>query len=100
MPQHRLGRAARCGALQQMIEVNKRQLGQCLGSGHAHAPLWVGQSGFGRIHGEDGLKEFTQPRAITRRRFDLGVEYASFQRAPIVLKLAGQIMKLVHGRFQ
>ena len=28
----------------------------------------VGDSGFGRIHGEDGLKEFTRAKAITRQR--------------------------------
>ena len=28
----------------------------------------VGDSGFGRIHGDDGLREFTRPKAITRRR--------------------------------
>ena len=26
----------------------------------------VGESGFGRIHGEDGLREFTRAKAITR----------------------------------
>ena len=29
----------------------------------------VGDSGFGRIHGPDGLKEFTYAKAITRQRF-------------------------------
>ena len=29
----------------------------------------VGDSGFGRIHGEDGLKEFTRAKAITRQRY-------------------------------
>ena len=57
-----------------------------------------GESGFGRIHGADGLKEFTQARAITKRRIDLGMEFASFQRAGWVFGLAEQAMKLVHGR--
>ena len=29
----------------------------------------VGDSGFGRIHGPDGLKEFTYAKAIARQRF-------------------------------
>ena len=29
----------------------------------------VGDSGFGRIHGADGLKEFARPKAIARQRF-------------------------------
>ena len=29
----------------------------------------VGDSGFGRIHGPDGLREFTYPKAIARQRF-------------------------------
>ena len=28
----------------------------------------VGESGFGRIHGADGLREFTRAKAITRQR--------------------------------
>ncbi len=28
----------------------------------------VGDSGFGRIHGADGLREFAQAKAITRQR--------------------------------
>ena len=40
----------------------------------------VGDSGFGRIHGEDGLKEFTRAKAITRQRFALPVNLMSFGR--------------------
>ena len=29
----------------------------------------VGDSGFGRIHGDDGLREFAHAKAITRQRF-------------------------------
>ncbi len=58
-----------------------------------------GESGFGRIHGEDGLKEFTQPRAITRRRMTLpGMEFASFERPEWLFKVADQMMKVLHGR--
>jgi acyl-CoA reductase-like NAD-dependent aldehyde dehydrogenase len=57
-----------------------------------------GESGFGRIHGEDGLKEFTQPRAITRRRFSLAPEFASFTRPGWLFQAADQLLKVVHGR--
>lgn len=57
-----------------------------------------GESGFGRIHGEDGFKEFTTPRAITKRRLDLGMEFASFNRPSWIFGMAEQMMKLVHGR--
>ena len=40
----------------------------------------VGDSGFGRIHGEDGLKEFTRAKAITRQRVPLPVNLMSFGR--------------------
>ncbi|UOY01728.1 aldehyde dehydrogenase family protein [Blastococcus sp. PRF04-17] len=42
----------------------------------------VGESGFGRIHGEDGLKEFTRAKAITRQRVALPVNLMSFSRPP------------------
>ena len=29
----------------------------------------VGDSGFGRIHGADGLKEFTYAKSVARQRF-------------------------------
>lgn len=58
-----------------------------------------GESGFGRIHGEDGLKEFTQAKAITRRRMSLpGMEFASFERPEWLFKVADQMMKVLHGR--
>ena len=40
----------------------------------------VGDSGFGRIHGPDGLKEFTYPHAIARQRFKPPMALTSFTR--------------------
>jgi acyl-CoA reductase-like NAD-dependent aldehyde dehydrogenase len=31
----------------------------------------VGESGFGRVHGPEGLREFSRTKAITRQRFPL-----------------------------
>src|SRR6266496_2366655 len=37
-----------------------------------------GDSGFGRIHGADGLREFSRPKAITRQRMKPMVNLTSF----------------------
>lgn len=58
----------------------------------------VGDSGFGRIHGEDGLKEFTRAKAITRQRFELPTPLATFERHPALTDSLAKVMGLVHGR--
>jgi aldehyde dehydrogenase (NAD+) len=58
----------------------------------------VGNSGFGRIHGEDGLKEFTRAKAITRQRVPLPVNLMSFGRPAQATDALARVMGLVHGR--
>jgi acyl-CoA reductase-like NAD-dependent aldehyde dehydrogenase len=58
----------------------------------------VGESGFGRIHGEDGLREFSRAKAITRRRFPLPVELMSFRRPAGAAGVLAGVVRLVHGR--
>src|SRR4029453_14917171 len=58
----------------------------------------VGRSGFGRVHGPDGLREFTRPKAITRQRFPLPFGMPSFDRPGFVLPAVRHAMKLRHGR--
>jgi aldehyde dehydrogenase (NAD+) len=58
----------------------------------------IGDSGFGRIHGEDGLKEFTRAKAITRQRFALPVPLTSFTRPEKVADQLAGVVKLVYGR--
>jgi acyl-CoA reductase-like NAD-dependent aldehyde dehydrogenase len=58
----------------------------------------VGESGFGRIHGEDGLREFTRAKAITRQRVGLPVDLMSFGRPARAADVLARVMKLVHGR--
>jgi acyl-CoA reductase-like NAD-dependent aldehyde dehydrogenase len=58
----------------------------------------VGDSGFGRIHGEDGLKEFTRAKAITRQRVALPVNLMSFGRPAAAADALARVMGLVHGR--
>jgi acyl-CoA reductase-like NAD-dependent aldehyde dehydrogenase len=57
-----------------------------------------GASGFGRIHGADGLREFTRAKAITRQRFELPLPILSFERTPKVDALLGRATRLLHGR--
>jgi aldehyde dehydrogenase (NAD+) len=40
----------------------------------------VGESGFGRIHGEEGLREFSRIKATAEERFSLPVALASFKQ--------------------
>ena len=58
----------------------------------------VGESGFGRVHGDDGLREFTRAKAITRQRFALPVPLTSFERPAKVTGQLVRIVKLLHGR--
>jgi acyl-CoA reductase-like NAD-dependent aldehyde dehydrogenase len=57
-----------------------------------------GDSGFGRIHGADGLREFTKAKAITRQRYALPVPLLSFDRSPKVDALLGRTVRFLHGR--
>jgi acyl-CoA reductase-like NAD-dependent aldehyde dehydrogenase len=58
----------------------------------------VGDSGFGRIHGEDGLKEFTRAKAITRQRVALPVNLMSFSRPASATDAVARVMGMIHGR--
>ncbi|MEZ5381072.1 MAG: aldehyde dehydrogenase family protein [Microthrixaceae bacterium] len=58
----------------------------------------VGDSGFGRIHGEDGIREFTRSKAVARQRFAAPVALTSFERTAATDRLVGRAMKLMHGR--
>jgi aldehyde dehydrogenase (NAD+) len=58
----------------------------------------IGESGFGRIHGEDGLKEFTRAKSITRQRVPLPVNLMSFGRPANAADALARVMGLVHGR--
>jgi succinate-semialdehyde dehydrogenase/glutarate-semialdehyde dehydrogenase len=57
----------------------------------------VGDSGFGRIHGEDGLREFSRPKAITKRRARSLLPALTFQRSPKQVALITKAVKLLHG---
>ena len=58
----------------------------------------VGDSGFGRIHGPDGLKEFTYAKAIAKRRFTTPMELTTFDRTAKQDKQFKQLLTMMHGR--
>jgi acyl-CoA reductase-like NAD-dependent aldehyde dehydrogenase len=58
----------------------------------------VGESGFGRIHGADGLREFTRPKAITRQRMRPLITLMSFGRSDRDMRWIITLVTLVHGR--
>jgi len=58
----------------------------------------VGESGFGRIHGADGLKEFTYAHAITNRKFKAMLPLTTFNRTERTERIADKLMKFLYGR--
>jgi succinate-semialdehyde dehydrogenase / glutarate-semialdehyde dehydrogenase len=68
-------------------------------AGFASLPFGgVGESGFGRIHGDDGLREFARPKAIATRRMRSMLPSTTFERTPRHMKVVERIFRLVHGR--
>jgi aldehyde dehydrogenase (NAD+) len=58
----------------------------------------VGDSGFGRIHGEDGLREFARPQAMARRRFRSALEVMTFSRGPRTVRWLVRLVRVLYGR--
>jgi acyl-CoA reductase-like NAD-dependent aldehyde dehydrogenase len=58
----------------------------------------VGDSGFGRIHGADGLREFARAKAIARPRFTAPIQLTTFTRTEKTDKLVAKLITLLHGR--
>ncbi|GAA2885418.1 aldehyde dehydrogenase family protein [Streptosporangium fragile] len=59
----------------------------------------IGASGFGRIHGADGLREFSRPKAVSRQRFALpGMNLTSFTRGQAELDRLVRVVTFLHGR--
>jgi acyl-CoA reductase-like NAD-dependent aldehyde dehydrogenase len=58
----------------------------------------VGDSGFGRIHGDDGLREFGRAKAITRRRGPSLLPGTTFERTPEQVTRIAKITQKMYGR--
>ena len=57
----------------------------------------VGESGFGRIHGPDGLKEFTYAKAITKQKFKPVLALTTFARDAAAEKRLVTLLNVLHG---
>ena len=57
-----------------------------------------GESGFGRIHGADGLREFSRPKAITRQWMRPVVRTTTFRRDKKDMDRIVKLFTLLHGR--
>jgi succinate-semialdehyde dehydrogenase/glutarate-semialdehyde dehydrogenase len=58
----------------------------------------VGDSGFGRIHGDDGLREFARAKAVTVRRGPSLLPGMTFERTPAQVGRIVRTLKLLYGR--
>src|SRR5215471_9178318 len=58
----------------------------------------VGESGFGRIHGPDGLREFTRAKAITRQRMKPPLNLTTLARSDKDLNRLLTLTTLLHGK--
>src|SRR5690348_40729 len=58
----------------------------------------VGDSGFGRIHGADGLREFTRAKAITRQRMKPPLNLTSLARSDKDMTRLLSLTTLLHGK--
>jgi acyl-CoA reductase-like NAD-dependent aldehyde dehydrogenase len=57
-----------------------------------------GDSGFGRIHGADGLREFAQAKAITRQRMRPLANLTSLARSDKDMRRTLSLVTLLHGK--
>jgi acyl-CoA reductase-like NAD-dependent aldehyde dehydrogenase len=57
-----------------------------------------GESGFGRIHGADGLREFAKAKSITRQRMKPMVNLTSFTRTDKDMKKILTLATILHGK--
>lgn len=57
----------------------------------------VKESGYGRIHGPEGLLEFTYARSIVRARFQLPILLTSFGRTAFTDHLLVRLAKILYG---
>ncbi|MFI6225969.1 aldehyde dehydrogenase family protein [Micromonospora echinospora] len=58
----------------------------------------VGDSGFGRVHGADGLREFSRPRSVTWQRFRPPIDVMTLQPTASAMRASLAMFKWRHGR--
>ena len=55
-------------------------------------------SGYGRIHGAEGLLEYTYARTVVKTRFKIPLKFTSFGRTKLSEKVLTTLIKRLHGR--
>ncbi|MDF3320121.1 aldehyde dehydrogenase family protein [Rhodococcus sp. C3V] len=88
-------------AVARMLDTGQVSINSVLGfAAIAALPLGGrGDSGFGRIHGQEGLREFTRTRSIATQRFPIpGIKLLSFRRPGWINRLLPRIIHTLHGR--
>jgi acyl-CoA reductase-like NAD-dependent aldehyde dehydrogenase len=58
----------------------------------------VKDSGYGRIHGAEGLLEFTYPRTVVRRRVRIPLEFTTFNRSERADRILIRLIRALHKR--
>ncbi|GAA1985057.1 aldehyde dehydrogenase family protein [Amycolatopsis minnesotensis] len=58
----------------------------------------VGDSGFGRIHGPEGLREFARSKAIARQRYTAPIALTTFTRKEKTDALVAKLITVLHGK--
>ena len=58
----------------------------------------VKDSGYGRIHGAEGLLEFTFPRTVVKTRYRIPLEFTSFKRSKRADKILVALTKIRHQK--
>jgi acyl-CoA reductase-like NAD-dependent aldehyde dehydrogenase len=58
----------------------------------------VGDSGFGRIHGPEGLREFARAKAIARQRFTAPIALTTFSRKEKTDAIVAKLVTVLHGK--
>ncbi|MSY65033.1 MAG: aldehyde dehydrogenase, partial [Actinobacteria bacterium] len=58
----------------------------------------VKDSGYGRIHGAEGLLEYTYARTVVKPRFRLPITFTSFKRTRLADLVVIKLIKSLHGK--
>ncbi|WP_019201562.1 aldehyde dehydrogenase family protein [Tsukamurella sp. 1534] len=58
----------------------------------------IGDSGFGRIHGDDGLREFSRVQSVAAQKFALPMNLLSFDRKERDMKTVRMMLSKFYGR--
>jgi acyl-CoA reductase-like NAD-dependent aldehyde dehydrogenase len=90
---------ARCEAAARRLRVGMVSINSWSMNAGVPALPWggVGESGIGRIHGEDGLRAFARPKAMVSERFPLPFSLTSFDRPADAGRLLAGVIRVLHG---